>query len=349
MQISREIFDAQRRPRFGTANPERMRMEFWEWMIRGDDQPPLDDGRALGELGWNIRAGKLKSGYGPYRARDLFQAPANREDGPIWTFERMGRTCTELLGGRLLYIGGENEDFYDPDFCIYSDVIVIDPDGQIEIYGYPKDVFPPTDFHTASLIGNQIIIIGRLGYSDDRRPGHTSVYSLDVTNFRIAQIPTVGEGPGWVFEHEADVSRDGVITIRGGRVVEERDGEQTIWRNFEDFALDSRSGVWRKLTNRNWAQFSIRQEDRRLFVRDREPNRDAQYPSGIEYSPEACDEEGPIRILVEGIPVSIALSVSEVEIVIEGQLPEELAKRVAESIRANLEAAIQLPCVLEQA
>jgi hypothetical protein len=30
MRISREVFDEQRRPRFGTANPERMRLAFWE-------------------------------------------------------------------------------------------------------------------------------------------------------------------------------------------------------------------------------------------------------------------------------------------------------------------------------
>jgi hypothetical protein len=55
----------QRRPRFGTANPERMRLAFWEWMIRGDDTPPTDEGSVLGQLGLMMRAGILKSGYGP--------------------------------------------------------------------------------------------------------------------------------------------------------------------------------------------------------------------------------------------------------------------------------------------
>ena len=126
MDITREQFEQQRRPRFGTANPERMDVPFWEWMIRGDDHPPPDDGRILSEFGLVMREGILKSTYGPYRARDLFQVPLNRDDGPIWTFDRMGQTRTELPDGRLVCVAGEHEDSYDPDFHIYNDVVVLE-------------------------------------------------------------------------------------------------------------------------------------------------------------------------------------------------------------------------------
>src|SRR5581483_4661437 len=156
MDITRELFDQQRRPRFGRANPERTRLAFWEWMIRGGD-PPADATGVFGKFGFVLRDNKLKSGYGPWRARDLFGVPANREDGPIWTFDRMGATRTELPDGRLVCVGGEHEDSYDPDFCIYNDVVIFTPAGGIEIYGYPRDVFPPTDFHTATLVGDRIV------------------------------------------------------------------------------------------------------------------------------------------------------------------------------------------------
>ena len=106
MQISREIFDQQRRPRFGTANPERMQFEFWEWMIRGDETPPSGEGGVLEKYGLSMQNGILKSGYGPCRARKLFDIPSSREDGPIWTFERYGQTRTELPDGRVVCIGG---------------------------------------------------------------------------------------------------------------------------------------------------------------------------------------------------------------------------------------------------
>ena len=43
-------------------------------------------------------------------------------------------------------MGGEHEDFYDPDFCIYNDVVVYDGHGDFTIYGYPKEVFPSHGF-----------------------------------------------------------------------------------------------------------------------------------------------------------------------------------------------------------
>src|SRR5579862_5142750 len=98
MEITREVFDQQRHPRFGNGNPERMQLEFWEWMIRGhEDLPKGKVGPA--KWGWIMREEILKSAYGPYLARDLFKIPLNREEGPIWTFERMGRSHTKLRDG----------------------------------------------------------------------------------------------------------------------------------------------------------------------------------------------------------------------------------------------------------
>lgn len=348
MRISREDFNEQRRPRFGTANPERMRLAFWEWMIRGDVGPPPDEGSVHNQFGLIIRRGVLKSGYGPYRARDLFQVPLNREDGPIWTFDRSGRTQTELPDGRVVCVGGEHEDFYDPDFHIYNDVVILGPGDRIEIYGYPKDVFPPTDFHTATLIGDRIIIIGCLGYPDDRRVGHTQVYALDLPEYRISPISTAGEAPGWVFEHEAEAGPDGVVTVRGGKVFEERDGEARCRRNVEEFALDTRSGVWRRLTHRNWRQFAIHQEDHRWFGLVRSPVRQALDLSGVKYSPEPCDDLDHVRFTVQGVPVSVTESVSAIEIIIEGNLPDEVSEHIVEDVRANVEATIKRRCLLQR-
>ncbi len=81
------------------------------------------------------RNGVLKSGYGPWRVRDLFYAPPSPAEGPVWTFDRMGQTRTELPDGRLVCVAGEHEDYYDPDFHIYNDVVVFAPGGGVEVYG----------------------------------------------------------------------------------------------------------------------------------------------------------------------------------------------------------------------
>ncbi len=99
-----------------------------------------------------------------------------------------------LPDGCIILIGGEYEDFYDPDFCIYNDVTVIHPDESIDTYSYPKAIFPPTDFHTATLVGTStdahIIIVGSLGYLEDRQYSHTPVYCLNLNNFKIQQVAT---------------------------------------------------------------------------------------------------------------------------------------------------------------
>jgi hypothetical protein len=349
MDISRELFDQQRRPRFGTVNPERMHFAFWEWMIRGGDpQPRLDEG-LFGRIGMMIRNDVLKSGYGPWRARDLFNIPLNREDGPIWTFDRMGATHTELPDGRVVAVGGEHEDDYDPDFRIYNDVVVFGPDDRIDIYGYPKEAFPPTDFHTASLVGDRIILIGCLGNPDDRRYGHTPVYSLDSSGFQIRKIETSGEPPGWIHQHEAGMDAEGRIIIRGGLVLQEHGDRERCRRNVEEYALDVRSWSWHRLTNRNWRQFLIFQEDRDWFGGDQCPGVDTLLPQGVEHVIEWSENVNRIRAIVAGIPLSLALEfLRDLEVIIESDLPDKIAMRMVEEIRAKAEAAIQRRCVVEE-
>lgn len=67
------------------------------------------------------------------------------------------RSSTRLRNGREIYIAGEHEDWYDPDFYIYNDVIVIHPNLEIQIYGYPRTVFRATDFHSATLVQDESI------------------------------------------------------------------------------------------------------------------------------------------------------------------------------------------------
>jgi hypothetical protein len=49
--IGQELFAQQRRPRFGNANPERMRVAFWEWMIRGDESTAAETEAGIADLG----------------------------------------------------------------------------------------------------------------------------------------------------------------------------------------------------------------------------------------------------------------------------------------------------------
>jgi ankyrin repeat protein len=91
--VSKEEQMADKSHRFGKTNPELMDVAFWRDMVRS------------GKSGW--------------AARDYFED--NDRSTPIWCFsERYGVSFTLLPDGRVIEIAGEHEDFYDPDFCIYT-------------------------------------------------------------------------------------------------------------------------------------------------------------------------------------------------------------------------------------
>lgn len=201
-------------PKRGLSNPEKMTNPVWTWLIENE--------------------------YWPHEANRL--AGSWRKPSPGWCFDRYGQSKTRLDDGSWLYIGGEHEDFYDPDFYIYNDVTIKGADGSIEVYGYPTDVFQPTDFHSATRVESGVYIIGCLGYVEQRRLNVTPVYFLDLGSFEISAVETVGKQPSWLFKHSAVYdSNSHSILVSGGQVLKasENDliGNETIWslslQNFE--------------------------------------------------------------------------------------------------------------------
>jgi ankyrin repeat protein len=207
---------------FGDENPEKIDAPFWHAMTR--------------------------SGASAYRARATFEDTTDHEDDAVWSYQRFGKSITIMPDGRIIEIGGEHEDFYDPDFTIYNDVFVHHGEGNFDIYAYPEEVFPPTDFHTATLAGEHIYIIGGLGYPEDRQPGTTPVYRLDTNTYAIEKVETSGDTPGWISRHRAAFHAEtGEIHVWGGGVYLGEEEDQEMWEDNEaTFVLDLASGVWQR-------------------------------------------------------------------------------------------------------
>ncbi len=201
---------------FGKDNPERMHVPFWNAMIR--------------------------AGVGAYTALDRFSEKGDGTSRPVWCAQRFGQSLTFLPDGRAIQIGGEHEDFYDADFCIYNDVFVHGADGSIAVYGYPESVFPPTDFHTATLLGETIYVIGSLGYQDKRQHGVTLVHRLHISTLRMERLETQGEGPGWIYKHRASAINSHEIRVWGGEIATSDDDAG----NVAAFVLDVETLVWRR-------------------------------------------------------------------------------------------------------
>ncbi len=204
--------------RFGRENPESINEPLWLAMIR--------------------------SGVNAWSATRHFSDSAAEPDKPVWCADRFGQSLTLLADGRIIEIGGEHEDWYDPDFSIYNDVFVHDGSGNIQIYSYPEKVFPPTDFHTATQVGEHIYIIGSLGYSDTRSYGTTPVFRLNLDDFHIEAVNTSGEMPGWIYEHRARMLAGSRIQVTGGKVCSLVDGEEQHIANHNEYILDLRSMTW---------------------------------------------------------------------------------------------------------
>jgi hypothetical protein len=240
-EITAEVVAEWRAPRYGRENPERMNNPLWDWLIRT-----------------RITA---------FEATQRFGYPSSFGAGPAWCCARFGQSATALPDGRVVLIGGEHEDYYDPDFRIYNDVIVLHPDGAIDVFGYPQDEFPPTDFHSATLLADRILIVGSLGYFDARKAGETQVAELDLKTFAIRQVATKGDSPGWLHKHEAVLREDGIsLRVRGGLVaVLDADQQSSLVENPDTWVLDIPNGVWARETRTYRETFVFRVENLRAL------------------------------------------------------------------------------------
>lgn len=108
-------------------------------------------------------------------------------------------------------------------------------------------MFPPTDFHSATLVGRHIYVIGNLGYMTERRPGVTPVYRLDVETLRIEGLETSGDNPGWIHKHKAACLDEGEIRISGGRRAVLKNERQVLLRNRDDYVLCLETLSWRRV------------------------------------------------------------------------------------------------------
>ncbi|WP_131417669.1 hypothetical protein [Corallincola luteus] len=233
--VTQQLFKEWRSPRFGNSNPQKIESPVWEWLVRS----------------------KLCG----YLSTQKMDGPSPFDEGPTWSFDRFGQTKTQLPDGRTVYIGGEHEDHYDPDFYIYNDVIVEHPNGEFDFYCYPKTDFPPSDFHTATLIGSKIVLIGSLGYPQERVEASTQLYLLDLNDFKISPINSSGKSPGWIHRHEAilDTSQTS-ITVTKGFI--EIGLDSPLRENIDDWKLDIENWTWQRLTERKWPRWELTRKDK---------------------------------------------------------------------------------------
>ncbi|MES2790356.1 MAG: ankyrin repeat domain-containing protein [Planctomycetota bacterium] len=227
INVSESEYRSGKDRRYGRSNPEVMNIPFWQAMVR--------------------------SGCNAYQPRKQFN-DMNQSAGPLWCFDRFGMSFTALPDGRFVQIGGEHEDCYDPDFCIYNEVVVHDRSGTFQIMGYPENLFPPTDFHSSTFVNGIIYIIGRLGYHGTREFAVTPVYRLNCHTWKIEPVQTSGANPGWIYEHKTSFDGATSLVVSGGKICKEVDGEEQHVENEDRYSLDLADMKWTRISCGNGLQ-----------------------------------------------------------------------------------------------
>ena len=179
----------------------------------------------------------------PYQLKQLLEKQNIEIKSPLWTFSgRMGQLLTELPDGMKVYIAGEYEDFYDPDFKIYNDIVIEKPNGEIELWNYPKAQFPPTDFYAAHYDEqtHSIFLIGNLGYPETRKEGITQVLKVKLKSMDIERLECFGQVPSWLNHHEMSVINDDELIFYNGYVIKEK----KYLRNLYTWKLNLRTLEW---------------------------------------------------------------------------------------------------------
>lgn len=341
-EVSADDYAAGKSRRFGVGNPEQIDNPFWLSMVRS------------GASGW--------------KASEKFSDSSVGERLPVWCYQRFGRSTTILNDGRIIEIAGEHEDHYDPDFCIYNDVTEFNTDGSIRIFGYPEHVFRPTDFHTATMIDDAILIVGCLGYPEGRQFGCTPVYRLNINNFEIQKVETSGDGPGWIHRHKARLDGPGRLIVSGGEI--EQSLKTPALENIDEWALDLTTWAWTRGTDRRWPQWAFTRVDQKpnhlweirhtLWTRDanwkeefqrdmqqlcerlgHEPDLDAVTSiyrvDGLTSNAPVKNGEGKtLKVYVDGVAIRMKENQWLVQAMVEGELPEATLKAYQQGVLANL-------------
>lgn len=331
--VTRELFLEWRDVRRGKFPGEVMTNPVWRWLIDS-----------------NISA---------YRANTHFDGPSSYDGNAGWCFNRFGRSLTELPDGTKILIAGEHEDSYDPDFFIYNDVVIAHPDGSVEILGYPEDHFPPTDFHSATLIGGELILIGNLSYPHHGRIGETQVFAYDIATRRFRPIETSGDTPGWISRHEARLDERNGILISGGKIVHGR-APGSYLENYDTWRLNLDDWSWQRLTHQPVERWEFVREDGgapQLF-----PKRMARMTQlvGISVGPsDTPDFDGELldrlydppvpheavvehdwsermRYVIDGVPLHFNEEMRSITLTVVGELPSDMMEAYVNKVRDRL-------------
>ncbi len=243
---------------------------------------------------------------------------------------------------------------------------------------------PGRGHSSPTVVGNRVYLIGNLGYPQHRRAGQTQVYVLDLETWRITPVATSGTPPGWICEHQAALTDDGAAILVTGGKLDTGSPDTSLVENLDDWCLHLVEGRWERRTVRDWPRWEVRRNDGgRLHLFEyqtalwemqygafRHPSLEVagvKFPTLDEelggapdltlfpnrFRPELPHEvpERPPeedfrvhRIRVAGVGVRYVEGHSEIQMTVEGHLPDDVLARLVSDLEDKLARLERHPC-----
>ncbi|MFC4996057.1 hypothetical protein [Rubritalea tangerina] len=173
------------------------------------------------------------------------------------SYERFGMSETKLEDGRTILIAGEHEDYYDPDFFIYNDVIVKDANERFKSSAIPKTSFQPLTF-TVPLSSATVSTSLAPWLHRQAQEKDTPVYYLDLKDYTIHQVNSGQALAGSSSMKRSTNSRPTPSpSIVGKRWIDSGD----IIDNFSKWQLKLDTKQWTLVEERPWSQFRFSRKD----------------------------------------------------------------------------------------
>lgn len=255
---------------------------------------------------------------------------------------RTGQSRTLLADGREIFIGGELEN--NKKSYYYNDVIVKYPDNSIKVFTYLTNIFPPLSFHTATLVANEIWIIGFAETIQQDTP----VYRLNIHNFNIQRVE-IRNNIGIISKHTTMLKNNQLIVTAGNFW---SDTAMIWWENIDTWALNLKTFIWKNITKRQWQCFSVQRKDHHfLQYQQLATNLSEQIfnpPIRHEIVPHIlhhryCDK----MILIDDIEIRYVIQPDNIQVYIEGILSEDILELLQENLRHKLSKIESFPCEIK--
>ncbi len=180
------------------------------------------------------------------------QNPTPLNVKPALNFCRAGETCTRLPDGRFIVTGGHIKGQALNDVCI--------TDGNKQSWlGYPSHVLPPIYEHTATVLGNELWLIGS-AHIDKTCLYQTPLYRINLNTYQIHKVAS-RNSMRQIYGHQT-LLKSGQFVIMGGHIItSDTLGDVLIYDNLDDWTFNPKTLLFTKVKGRLQQLFIIGRKD----------------------------------------------------------------------------------------